>query len=104
MRRQPTNKRGNGATRGQQPSDSSSGEEGTDHDNSVSSDEQLSHEDVEDILSKADLLPGMMAGKGAAEAYSGHLASENGSKLQGPHVNNMGRWTVPEHDRFIQGK
>ena len=59
---------------------------------------------MEDIISKADLLPGMMAGKGAAEAYSGPLGSENGSKTQGPQANNMGRWTVPEHDRFIQGK
>lgn len=57
---------------------------------------------MEDILSKADLLPGMIAGKGAAEPYAGHLGSENGSKQAGPHANNMGRWTVPEHDRFIQ--
>ena len=79
--RQPTSRRGNGAASGQQPSDSSSDEEGTDHDNQASSDEHLSHEDVEDILSKADLLPGMMAGKGAAEAYTAHLGSENSSKL-----------------------
>ena len=46
----------------------------------ASSDEE-SHEDVEDILSKADLLPGMMIGKGADESYAAHLGSENSSKL-----------------------